>query len=430
MRILAALVFAAALALAGCSASSDPVTTTSVATTIAAPGEGEAVRLALDDARQRWAQAGLATYRYTFQDDCAECDPAERAPRDVVVWEGEEFDPGAQSPSVEEMFTEIEAALDAGLTVEARFDPQSGHPTEVAIDLESRPVDGGTRWMVTELQPGLPGDEVSVAVVAEAQQAWLASRPEAYEYTLSVFCDCPFEGSLTTRIHGEKVVSHQIHYDELSGGSVTPIAIDNMFADLAELMSSVEGVIEDGIQFTGSARFHPDLGYPVWVGVDLTVLRADPIFADLPERLVMTITDLRPIEVPVPEYPTDAFAALADAEQRWQESGIRAYTYELAFHNIRNADFTGPFTVAVEDGAVVSVHDAAGTEVSPERAAGATVEEMFREIEGYLEQGLETSVTYHEVWGHPVLAMLDLDALAVDAGVAFSVSRLVPGDGS
>lgn len=406
----------AAMLTGGCAVGIDPVST-------AATPDG--VRSNLEAARVRWEEAGVATYRYVFENDCAECHPSARALHEVVVWAGASFDPGNRAPSVEEMFAEIEQALDADQSVTVTFDPDLGYPTDLGIDLEARPVDGGTHWVVHDLKPGLPGDPVSADVVSRAEQTWLASRPDAYAYTLTVFCDCPLAGSLETRVEGTTVIGHQVLYDESRGGSVTPISIDDMFSDLADLMASVDGVVEDGIRFEGSARFDPDLGYPTWVGLDLTILEPDSVLASLPSQLVVTITDLHAVDVKPELAAAGQLAELDKARARWRSSGITAYRYELAFHMMLAADFSGPFVVTVVDGAVAEM-TRNGEPVSDGQVTAYTVEDLFELVEASLRDGVESSVTYHEVWGHPVLMALDLDAIAVDGGLMLSVSNLTP----
>ncbi len=374
---------------------------------------------ALTAARDTWESVGLESYHYEFENDCGECGPMLAASRRVVVWDGEEYDPGAGSPTVEEMFDEIERALDEGKSVDVVFDDEFGHPVEVEIDMESRPVDGGTHWIIHRLEPGLPGDDVSISDVVEAEQRWLTSRPNAYEYVLSVWCDCPLEGSVVTRVEGERIVWYEVLYDEYSGGSITPLAIDDMFSDLADLMSAVDGVVEEGIRFTGSARFHPDLGYPIWIGLDIEVLREDPIPDALPERLVVTMSDLRPLEI-VADSLDGERDALRMARKRWQTAGIDDYTYQLTVHAMATADFTGPFLVVVEDGQVVkATRD--GSPVDPGPVTVYTVNEMFDLIDRHLVEGVASAVLYDESLGFPVLVQLDLDSIAVDGGLVFSV---------
>ena len=283
-----------AVLLGACGTGTAPESTTPLPSSTA-PSEPDGFA-ALNAARDRWTNAALDSYHYVFANDCGECSEVTSAPRPVVVWGSERYDPGDLAPSVEEIFDEIEQALDAGRSVEVTFDEQLGYPIDVAIDMEDRSFDGGTHWMVDDLEQGLPGDDVSPSIVVQAEALWQISRPVAYEYTLSVFCDCPLEGSIVTRVDGDRVIGSDILYDESNGGTITPLAVDDMFSDLADLMASVDGVVEGGIQFTGSARFHPDLGYPIWIGLDIDVLADDPVLAGLPARMVVTMTNLHPIQ--------------------------------------------------------------------------------------------------------------------------------------
>ncbi len=408
--------------LAGCGSEAAvvPATTTTVQDTATPPG---GVHAALGTARELWEAAGLASYHYVFEDDCGECDPLAAMPRQVVVWGDDQYDPGRRSPSVEEMFDEIEQALDAGKTVSATFDRELGHPIDVAIDMESRPADGGTHWMVRDLKPGLPGDDVSLSMVEQAERLWMANGPSGYEYTLTVFCGCPLEGSVVTRVENGRVVGYDVLYDDSSNGSITPLAIDDMFRDLADLMSSEDGIVEGGIRFAGSARFHPELGYPIWVGLDIEVLADDPVLSDLPSRLVVAMSDLHVADFEVPGTLVAERAALQEARIRWDEARIGDYSYELAIHAMATADFTGPFLVVVEGGTVTSV-TRAGEPVEPGKVAAYSVEEMFDLIDRYLSEGIKSSVLYHDGLGHPVFVQLDLDAIAVDGGLAFSVHQL------
>jgi hypothetical protein len=381
----------------------------------------------LQTARQRWEEADIATYQYTFENDCGECNPSARSPREVVVWAGAHFDPGDVAPSVEEIFVEIEQALDTDRSVAVTFDPDLGYPTDVGFDSESRPVDGGRHWVVRDLKPGLPGSPVSAHVVARAEQTWLAARPDAYEYTLTVFCDCPLAGSVQTRVEGTTVVGHQVLYDETTGGTVTPMSIDAMFSDLAELMASIDGVVEDGVRFEGSARFDPELGYPIWVGLDVTVLAPDVELAPFPSQLVVTITDLHAVDVvPAPEA-VDQLVELGEARARWSDSELTAYRYELALHMMMSAEFAGPFAVTVVDGAVTEI-TRDGEPVPEAQVTAYTVDDLFRLVDTALSNGVDSSVTYDERWGHLAFVALDLDAIAVDGGLVLSVSKLAPID--
>jgi hypothetical protein len=415
------MLMAGVLALAGCGAEAVPATSEPAITTATVAADGQA---ALDEARGKWAAVGFESYHYEFENDCGECDPQLSVSRQVVVWDDDRFDPSGSSPSVEQMFDEIELALGEGLTIDVVYDEELGYPVEVDIDPESRPVDGGIRWSVPTLEPGLPGDDVSLSEVSAAEQLWKVQRPDAYEYTLTVWCDCPLAGSVVTQIEGDRVVSYDVLYDESSGGSITPIAVDDMFSDLEDLMTSIDGVVEDGIHFTGSARFHPELGYPIWIGLDIEILRDDPLLDELPARLVVTMTDLHPIDAGQAAGQVE-LSALEAAAERWADAGVDTYSYQLTIHAMATAEFTGPFVVEIIDGEIVSV-TRDGSPVSPERARGYRVEQIFDMIRQAIVEGVEVAVLYNQVLGYPVLVQIDLDAIAVDGGLAFSIDQFEP----
>lgn len=103
----------------------------------------------LEAARQRWSAAGLVHYRFTFEDDCGECLPSSRLPREVVVRDGETSAPG--QPTVDSLFEAVENALANGSSVEVVYHPVLGYPEDIWIDREARVRDGGTHWLIHDL---------------------------------------------------------------------------------------------------------------------------------------------------------------------------------------------------------------------------------------------------------------------------------------
>ena len=69
-----------------------------------------------------------------------------------------------------------------------------------------------------------------------------------------------------------------------------------------------------------------------------------------------------------------------------------------------------------------------GEPVPEAQVTAYTVDDLFRLVETALSDGVDSSVTYDERWGHPVFVALDLDAIAVDGGLVLSVSNLAPID--
>lgn len=107
-------------------------------------------------ARQRWAEAALDSYHYVFRNDCGECDPSERRPREVVIRDGTPS--GPRQHTVEALFERVEQAIVDERSVEVTYHPDLGYPTDLAIDMEARAFDGGTHWMASDLGPGLPDE--------------------------------------------------------------------------------------------------------------------------------------------------------------------------------------------------------------------------------------------------------------------------------
>ena len=179
--------------------------------------------------------------------------------------------------------------------------------------------------------------------------------------------------------------------------------------------------MEGGIRFSGSARFHPELGHPIWVGLNIEVLQDDPTLDGLPAELVVTMSDLPEVEVVEPTGLQTERAALMEARSRWQSTGITSYQYQLTIHAMATADYRGPFLAQIEDGKVVSLTREDGP--VGEGVVAYSIEGLFDLIDSYLADGIESAVIYNELLGYPVFVQLDLDAIAVDGGLAMSIDR-------
>jgi hypothetical protein len=333
-RVLAAvLLVACGAATGGTSTNAPPQAPETSATTFAEEGPGDA----LTAARERWAEAGLDTYRFTIEDDCGECDPD--GPRQVVVWDAE-TSAGAQ-PTVDGLFTQIEAAITERRDVEVAYHPNLGHPIEIWIDREARAYDGGTHLLVRDLRAGLPGDQVSLDRLDQARLLWDENGPRSYEFRVSIGCDCSLAGTIWVRVEAGRIADWRVEFDDGVGGDIFPITIDQMFSDLDLMLSSAEGVVTGGARFTGSANYHPELGYPVWVGFDIEVLEPGLELSELPPRLVFSIDHL--VAIDDPEDDSDDLTA---ARKRWDAAGVD--DYRLSVHDIVEASYSDPSGVIVD----------------------------------------------------------------------------------
>ena len=253
------------------------------------PGDDPAGDPARDlaEARDRWSERAIGDHTLVVQDDCGECDETASAITEVVVWNDDVYASGEEL-TVEGLYETIERAIDDGRSVEASYDTDTGHPTEVWIDREARAADGGVHLLVHDLVEGLPGDGVSLEGLRAARETWERTAPDRYEYLVTIACGgCPFEGRLLTAVADGEVVSWST--EGVGRHEVDPLPIDELFDDLERLLATTGGFEEGGVRYQGTAQYHPTYGYPTWVGLDVEILEPDDYNADLPERVVFMI---------------------------------------------------------------------------------------------------------------------------------------------
>lgn len=399
-------IFCVALAACGGGAATETSSAPTSSTTIA-PID---VALAeLEEARSRWAANGLTTYSYQFADGST---PA-AAPRDAVVWDGEEVDPGDQNPSVEELFEQIEAAIESGTLEDIVYHPELGIPTDVTIS-------GGVAsgWTIDDLEDDLPGDDVRLTEVERARQTWETNRPGSYSYVVSVLCGCPLEQSMETFVDGDRIVDWNAVFDPDQDERLSPTTIDELFDDIRDLVAAGEkGLEEDEFRFFGSARFDPVLGYPRWIGLEIVPNPGVSLESiGLPRRIIFVLSELG---AGLDTAPTtlDASEKLAAARELWEGRWFGSYTYELTLHDVVEADFTGPYLVLVIGGEIESV-TLDGEIFGPADVPHLTIADVFELAGEQIARG-EVDVLYDAQLGYPVLVesgapgqLLQIDAVA------------------
>ena len=137
-----------------------------------------------------------------------------------------------------------------------------------------------------------------------------------------------------------------------------------------------------------------------------------------------------------PAYPGDmteqereaAQEALAEARQRWEDTGITSYTWTVDL--LCFCGPLGPLQVTVRDGEVAET-----TPLDPRVEAGqdelptaTTVEDLFQKAEDALtsEDSGAVSITYDETYGYPTKMDIDWIRDAVDDEDTWEASDLTP----
>lgn len=345
-------------------------------------------------ARAKWDAENLETYSYRFVDDCGEC-MAEPAAT-VAVWDGEVVAPHSRARSVDEAFDLIARAIERGDDVDVEYHPELGYPIDLWIDREARAYDGGTHLLFDDLAPGLPGSDATLTAHEQAWQRWRDAGVDSYDYRSAVICDCAYAARMWTRVVNGLITDFDMQTDD-DRVQVSAITVDSIFDDLVGILAGEDA--PNGYSVAGSALYHEELGYPVWIGLDMAVVDPDAVGDDppFPPRLVITIDELTE-RVPDPDID------LADARARWASAGLESYTFDIVFHDIVEADVAESFTVVVEENEIVAISDPdGGYEYPPEDVLALTVEGLFEWIEQYRLEGATVDVIYDVTHGFPAV---------------------------
>lgn len=408
------IVTALVLLLGACAPGFDgtPVATTTTAPVGSPQAEFEA-------ARTLWASAGPDDYTFEFIDDCGECLPARRNPRRVAVLDGTVLAVDSENLlTVEEVFASIGQALDEGRDVQVTYDPQTGAPVDVQIDMDMRPVDGGTHWVFTDFTEFQPVG--SAAELLEARRSWEALQLDDYQFVMRVDCGgCTEQGAFDVKVVDDRIVEVARLDRPGEFNNVTPVTIDRTFDDFEEWFTDREALIAQGI-LEVEIRVDPIMGYPRWVYVE----------AENPADSTEVFTGIVTMDLVSPYVPDDSpdsgdVIALQEARNLWEFTAIADYRYTMTVHCPCPEEFTGPFEITVRDQQVASA-TWKGNPLGPEQGPVYTIEQVFDLIQKTIEGGKDVEVVYDPESGYPANVVLDVEAVAVDGGLAFSISNLQP----
>ncbi|MFT7600817.1 MAG: hypothetical protein ACI8TP_003765 [Acidimicrobiales bacterium] len=126
--------------------------------------------------------------------------------------------------------------------------------------------------------------------------------------------------------------------------------------------------------------------------------------------------------------PTRPAAALelSNSQRLWSDVGIQNYTYTFSRSCECPDDQLGPFRVTVTNGEIEKVESL--DDVIDYDVGARTIPEMFDAIAATIDGGAQLDVTYEATTGHPVSVLLDIEALAVDGGDAFTIESFSSAD--
>lgn len=221
-------------------------TTTSTTTTTLALAAGMDAELeALVGARGRWQGLGSDTYRYVIERVCL-CEQAQPTAL-VSVQQGEvtaafelgpvEAAPGDHLVTVDVLFDEIEAALADGARVSATYDPDTGMPTLVDLDVDAVGAEIRTRAF-SDITTGR-------ADLIEAQGRWDEAGFSSYRWTYGVIT-----------LEGLDEVSATVANGVGEGG----LSVEEVYALIAEAHVNADRSV--------TATYDAELGLPLQVVIE------------------------------------------------------------------------------------------------------------------------------------------------------------------
>ena len=413
MRRFLAISLLLGLLAAACGGGEIVATTSSTTVT---GGESAADQLAA--ARNLWSAGAPADYTVALSDSTGQSQiVAVRAGESITLGEG------AEPTTVDEVFATIERSIGDGAVVDVEYHPDLGYPIRVVIDLDG----DGTADIdlsFSDLE-GMPIVQ-SLDELLVAKRLWDDQELDDYRYIFRADCTCDDGGTWDVAVRrGSEVTSQPLDQGAAASG-LTMTSLDVAFDDLEQWFTDSAEFVDDGL-IAVDVRMDPKLGYPRWFRVEGAGL--DENFTER-FTLIVTVDLVGPIDPEEPSGPTLNEAdlrAFVVAFEQWDHLNLRDYSFVYTRHCECTAEFAGPVEVEVAGGefnAATLLAD--GAPVAVTDVLATSIPEALRKISLYVNRGTPVDVTYHPALGYPVLAILDVDAVAVDGGLAFSISDVKP----
>lgn len=327
---------------------------------------------------------------------------------------------GAEASTIDEVFGTIERSIRDGAVVAVEYDEKLGFPTRVVIDRDGDGVsDVDLTFGDLEAMPIV--ETLDQLLAAKAQ--WEAQGIDTYRYIFRADCTCPDGGTFDVEVRDGRVTRF-VPLDEAAETSqLTPTSMGVAFDDLEEWFTNSADLIDEGI-LAVDVRMDPELGYPRWFHVEAGAIDGGAF--EGPFTIVVTIDLVIPFvpiddEIDEGEPTGEDERALRQARALWNAAALQDYRYMLTLHCECPLAQSGPFEIAVRGAALwSSVGSLDGSGPLPDTVM---IDDFFDVIAVSVEGGIDVDVTYDEMFGYPLLAIIDTEAVAVDGGLAFSISE-------
>ncbi len=132
--------------------------------------------------QQKWEKNDIQDYSYQFQRSCF-CPQDITRPVDITVKDGIVADahfsdlkntpPEQNQQSINGLFAIIQEAIDKGHQIEVQYDEKTGMPTEIVIDRDQMPMDGGQTITASHLHINIPEEPLELT---DKQQDAIGAR--------------------------------------------------------------------------------------------------------------------------------------------------------------------------------------------------------------------------------------------------------------
>lgn len=255
-------------------------------------------------------------------------------------------------------------------------------------------------------------------LLEEARLAWKANRPDSYELTYSLACECD-GGPWLIRVEDDRTVAST--RVGLGPGREAP------YATIDAIFDEIEATIDQG-RFPVDVEYDGDFGYPRSYIFNAPELPVDGGF-------ILTVTAF---EANPPTGNPEQRQAFVDALARWEESGIANGDYDYTFTRgcFCPEEFVGPYQVSVRAGDVTGasfrgtdLFDIDILEIGRYDEIVKTVLGVFAEIDRALREADSFTAEYHPELGYPTNVYIDWIANAADEEVSYTIANLRdPGD--